>query len=280
MKQYIKILQSAVLGLLLLAGTSCEKYENKLYFEGGTAPVLTGSTNAVRLTALTENETAITLRWTNPEYKFTSGVSSANVTYTLEIDTTGANFTSGRRYVTTIASDLTKTFTEKELNAILGNDMRLTFGRLYTMQARVTASLAQGATAAVLASNVFSFTARPFAPPPKVEPPTDGTLWLVGDALASGWSNPLPGPFDVSQKCTKVTDTEYRIDVTFNAGGAYKLIQTQGVWGTQYHMITGGTALSGTFEKRDADPAFPSPGAGNYRMTYNFQTGEYSGVKL
>lgn len=278
MKQYIKILQSAVLGLLLLAGTSCEKYENKLYFEGGTAPVLTGSTNAVRLTALTENETAITLRWTNPEYKFTSGVSSANVTYTLEIDTTGANFTSGRRYVTTIASDLTKTFTEKELNAILGNDMRLTFGRLYTMQARVTASLAQGATAAVLASNVFSFTARPFAPPPKVALPANNELFLVGDATPGGWNNPVPVP---SQKFTRVSPTLYEITINLVGGGSYLLLPTNGQW-VKYGTVGANNTndpSGGNFKAEGGDFKAPTV-AGTYKLSFDFQLGIFTVTKL
>jgi len=69
-------------------------------------------------------------------------------------------------------------------------------------------------------------------------------------------------------------------DVTFNAGGYYKLIQAQGVWGTQYHALAPADALGGEFEKRDADPAFQSPGAGRYKIEVNFQTGKYKLTRL
>jgi hypothetical protein len=63
-------------------------------------------------------------------------------------------------------------------------------------------------------------------------------------------------------------------------GGAYKMIQEQGNWGTQYHMLNGGTWEGGSLEKKDADPAFPgAPTAGTYKITVNFQTGTFSVVK-
>ncbi len=64
-------------------------------------------------------------------------------------------------------------------------------------------------------------------------------------------------------------------------GGAYKLIQEQGVWGTQYHMLLGGTWEGGDFEKKDADPGFPGPpSAGTYKITVDFQRGKFKVVKL
>jgi hypothetical protein len=126
-----------------------------------------------------------------------------------------------------------------------------------------------------------------------VEPPgtttvnpiySDGNLWIVGDAVASGWSNPLPNPFDVSQKFSRVGGVSdvlhYQANITFNASGGYKLIQKQGEWSTQYHAMDGTAKLSGDFEKKDSDPQFPSPGAGLYKVEINFQTGTYKLTKL
>ena len=108
--------------------------------------------------------------------------------------------------------------------------------------------------------------------------PAQGNLWVVGDAFLSGWNNPLPAPFVTTQKFTKVTDTQYELVVALKSG-AYKLIQENGVWGTQYHMVEG-TAAGGTFEKKDADPAFPGPGtAGNYKIVVDFQTGKFTVTK-
>ena len=67
MKNVKNILASTVVAALLLS--SCEKDENKIYYEGGTAPVLTASsTNALVLTDANKNNTAIRFDWTNPNY--------------------------------------------------------------------------------------------------------------------------------------------------------------------------------------------------------------------
>jgi hypothetical protein len=87
--------------------------------------------------------------------------------------------------------------------------------------------------------------------------------------------------FQVSQRFRRADVLLYVLDdVTFNASGYYKLIQTQGVWGTQYHALAPANAMSGEFEKRDADPAFASPGAGRYKIEVNFQTGKYKLTRL
>jgi len=127
---------------LLLAMVSffaCKKVENKIHFESGTSPVLTASTAAVRLEPGEETNTALTLRWTNPEYKFTTGISSQDVKYTLELDTLGGNFSSSKKYTTVFAKDLVKDYTVAELNGILGNTMLLQLEprRTYTLQARI-----------------------------------------------------------------------------------------------------------------------------------------------
>ena len=82
--------------ILLLTISSCEKEENRIYYEGGTASVLTASATVVSLEPGQESNTALLLNWTNPDYQFTSGISSHDVTYTLEMDTMGANFSSSK----------------------------------------------------------------------------------------------------------------------------------------------------------------------------------------
>ena len=276
MKNKLPFLFSSFMILLLW---SCKKEENKIFFEGGTAPVLSASTATVSLEPGDEAKTALVLSWTNPEYKFTTGLNSQDVTYTLEMDTLGANFNSSKKVATVIGKDLSKTYTVGELNAILGNGMVLQLEprRNYTLQLRVTSSIG---SVVKLTSNIISFTTKPFAPPPKVPVPTAGTLWITGDAVASSWANPLPPPYDVSQKFTKVSTTLYQLTLNMPGGGGYKLIQEQGNWGTQYHMLAGGTADGGDFEKADANPAFPGPAvAGTYKITVNFQIGKYTVVK-
>src|SRR5215475_12842959 len=159
--------------LLLLLLASCKKEENKIYYEGGTPPALNASASNVTLEPGSEANTAITFKWTNPEYQFTTGINSQGVTYTLEMDTAGANFASSTKYATVIGNDLSKTYTVGDLNSILGNTMLLQLNprRNYTIQARVISSVG---SALKLVSNTASFTTKPFAPPPKVSPPSTG----------------------------------------------------------------------------------------------------------
>ena len=268
--------------LAVLSLFACEKVENKVSYENGTAPVLTGSTSAVRLQAGEEGNVAIRLNWTNPAYNFSTGISSHDVKYTLEIDTLGGNFSSTKKYTTVFAKDLSKEYTVAELNGIMGNTMRIQLEprRSYTFQARITSSLGIGTDAVPLQSNIITFTASPFTPPPKVVVPSADNLWATGDAFTSSWQNPLGTPFDVSQKFTKISRTLYELTVAMPGGGNYKLIQTQGDWGSQYHMLAGGSWQGGEFEQRDADPGFPGPPtAGTYKITVDFQLGLFNVVK-
>src|SRR4030095_10027010 len=90
---------------LLLAIESCKKAENKIYFEGGTAPVLSASKTVVSLEPGSESTTAIVFNWTNPDYRFTTGLSSQDVSFTIEMDTAGGGFNSKIKYTTVIAKD-------------------------------------------------------------------------------------------------------------------------------------------------------------------------------
>jgi hypothetical protein len=288
MKNLIKSLFTlSVISVILV---SCKKDENKVYFQGGTNPVLTASSTAalVLLTA-NKNNPAVTFSWTNPEYQFNTGTSSQDVTYTLQVDTAGANFTNPNRQEKSISKDLSVTLTVGDVNFFL-TKMALASGIAHNMEFRIKASLANGNAALysnvikISVNNYLDFAVEPPGTPGAVPQYSDGNLWIVGDAVASGWSNPLPNPYDVSQKFSRVggpTDVlHYQATITFNATGGYKLIQTQGVWATQYHAMDGTAKLSGDFEKKDSDPQFPSPGAGNYKVEINFQTGKYTLTKL
>src|SRR6476620_2876538 len=91
MKHIFKILTFSMMALVLWA---YKNDENRIYCEGGTAPVLQASASGTNpLLSTKKNEEAVRLSWNNPNYSFTTGVSSQDVTYTIQIDTTGANFT-------------------------------------------------------------------------------------------------------------------------------------------------------------------------------------------
>jgi hypothetical protein len=273
-----KIIQSLVyVSLAIVFFAACEKDEAKDTYISGTAPVLSAtSRDSIALNFLTEENLGVTFNWTNPNYKFASGGSSQNVNYTLEIDTAGANFKGARKKSISISKDLSVSYTQKAFNIAI-SDLNVKPGRVARIEVRIIATL--GAAPTELISNVLAFKVLPYAPPPKVAVPTAGTLWVTGNAFASGWSNPLGAPFVTSQRLAKVTETLYEGVVAFVGGGNYKMIQENGVWGTQYKKVVG-DAFAGTLEKKDADPGFDGPAvAGNYKISVDFQAGTYTVTK-
>src|SRR5579863_3539978 len=137
MKRYLnKIMLTAAIGLLIFS--ACKKDEAKVYYEGGTAPVLTSTAvDTIPLPVTDTTALAVTFNWTNPNYQFSNGISSQNVTYYLQFDTVGANFTSPNMQTVSINSDLSQSFTVAGLNALLGNGLQLSFGQPHNIQVRV-----------------------------------------------------------------------------------------------------------------------------------------------
>lgn len=280
MKNIFKTMVPVMAAATLLWG--CEKDQNMVMFEGGTNPVLSASTLAPALLPGKEKEVALTLSWTNPNYRMNTGISSHDVQYKMEFDTTGSNFTNPNKGVVVVARDLSKSFTVEEMNALFSgaNGMKLPADKEYNFEVRAISTI--GSTAVPLVSNVIKFKAKPFTPPPAVEPPSAGNLWATGDAFPSGWYNPATwaNPALTAQKFTRRSNTLYELTIDLPGGGGYKLIQEQGNWSTQYHMIAGGTWESGKVRKADSEPGFPGPpSAGKYKITVNFQDGVFNVVK-
>ena len=163
----MKQLLNGVMLLLLMAltVTSCKKDENKIYLQGGTAPVLSANTDqSVTLLQANESQQAVKFTWTNPSYKFTTGESSQNVTYVLEMDTAGANFASSGKKTYSLTSDLSKSLTVAELNTVLVNTMGLAVNEPHDIEVRVSSTI-NNTAATKLVSNVISMTVTPYDQP-------------------------------------------------------------------------------------------------------------------
>lgn len=271
-----KLLLSTSL-LIILIG-SCKKEENKIFYEGGTNPVLTASlTGAIPLSFVNKDLEAVKLLWTNPDYQFTTGRSSQNVAYQIEIDTTGANFTNPSRKIISISQDLSLTLTQNDLNDYLLNQLQLTTAVVHNIETRVRSTIG---AAVPLNSNVVKFTVIPYAIPPKVAPPASGKLYLVGSATPGGWNNPVPVP---SQEFAQVSPTYYRINsIALTAGGSYLFLPVNGDWGAKY----GGLGANNTnnvngddFKPGGGDMLAPAVG-GNYKVEVDFQRGKFTLTKL
>ncbi len=287
MKRYFnKIMLMAALGFLFLA--SCKKDEAKVYYLGGTAPVLTATAaDSIPLPVTDTTALAVTFNWTNPNYQFSNGVSSMNVAYYLQFDTVGANFSSPNMQTVSISSDLSVTFSVAGLNTILGNGLLLAYSQPHQIQVRIESLLQPFTSATAVAAPLFStpidYTVTPYAPPPAVTPPASGTLFIVGSAVAvSGWNNPISPATQVPiQQFTEVSPTDYRLTIALVGGGEYKLISVDGSWTNQWSTAVNDdpTELNGGPFVFNGQNVLAPPVSGTYVIDVNFQTGKFSLTK-
>lgn len=267
--------------VLLVFSWACKKEENRIFFEEGTPPVLSASqTGNIPLSFANKDLVAVKLSWTNPDYKFTTGPSSQGVTYQVEIDTTGADFTNPQRKILSISNDLSLTLSQHDLNDYLLNQLQLTPAVPHGIEFRVRSTIG---TAIPLFSNVLQFTVTPYAIPPKVDPPASGELYIVGNATpggdATGWNNPVPVP---GQKFTQVSPTLYEITIALNADKSYLFLPVNGSWAVKY----GGLGANNTnnvngddFKIQGGDLKAPGV-SGNYKIQVDFQRGKFTLTKL
>jgi len=92
---------------------ACDKAEDIPVYGKGTAPQLSASSTTIAPAPSDSNSVALTLNWSDPKH----ATDSSNVKYTIEIDSSGKNFTSAVSKV--VMGSRTVSFTAKELNAIL-----------------------------------------------------------------------------------------------------------------------------------------------------------------
>jgi len=281
MKNMINKIALLFCAVIMLA--SCKKDENQIQFQGGTSPVLSANrTGSIPLAFPTKDDEAIKFSWTNPDYKFTTGVSSQDVNYTLEVDLAGANFSSANIKRISISKDLSVAYTQSQINDIMLNQLGLSTGQQYTIEVRIISALFNNNCK--LISNTLSFSATPYAIPPKVTPPgtapdyLDGHLFMVGSATPGGWNNPVPVP---TQEFTKISPTLYELTLQLN-GGSYLFLPINGFWGAKY----GGLGSNNT-NNPDGDDFKPEGGdllapaaSGTYKIVVDFQRGKFSLTRL
>ena len=256
----------------LLAGilVSCEKNISTISYEDGKAPVLSANRATISVSFANKDEEAVKLSWTNPDYKFSTGPSSQDVVYLIEIDTAGANFTNPGRKAISLSKELTLSMTQGELNDYMLNQMSLKPGMPHNLEIRVTSHLANNSLP--LASNILKYTVTPYAIPPKVAPPASGKLFIVGSATPGGWNNPVPVP---SQEFTQVSPTVYTITITLTAGDSYLLLPVNGDWGTKYGAVGANNTNNPNeddFRMGGGDLLAPTV-SGSYKVEADFQRG-------
>lgn len=267
----------AVLAALVLAG--CEKKDAKIFYESGTAPALTSSTTAPVLDPLKESDVAMVFNWTNPNYLLSTGPSSHDVQYKLEIDTAGSNFTNPRKGVVALSSVLSHSFTTYDLNVLLSgaNGMRLEADKEYNLEARVVSSLRAGSVA--IPSNVIKFKAKPYSPPPAVTLPSSGRLFLIGDASPGGWPNPVPSDQEFVKNPNK--KNVWEITIQLNGGKSMLMLPVNGSWNDKYGWDGPNNENNPAGDKLargGGDVKVPAQ-SGLYKIVADFQEGRFTITK-
>ena len=106
--------------------------------------------------------------------------------------------------------------------------------------------------------------------------PVPTNLYIVGDATAGGWNNPVPVP---SQQFTRVGLTDFQLTLPLSSTGSYLFLPVNGDWSNKY----GGTsATGGPILYDNSVPSSNTPGpavTGNYLVDVNFATGVYKLTK-
>ncbi|SDC85340.1 SusE domain-containing protein [Niabella drilacis] len=269
MKQ-IYFLMTVLVAFLTLF-SACKKDEHQVVFEGGTAPVLSASSTSA-IVLLSENKTndAIRFNWTNPDYQFNTGISSQDVTYTLQVDTAGQGF-KGRVSERAVTNDLATTLTVAELNKMV-LDLGVAPETERVVEFRIKSTISG---TAALYSNVVPVKTTPYA---DVKYPVPAKLFIVGNATPGGWNNPVPA----DQQFTLADATNFEITIPLTAGGSYLFIPVNGSWGAKYGADgdSGSNNPAGdNFKPEGGDMIAPSV-SGTYKITVDFKTGKFTVTKI
>lgn len=276
MKKYINML--SLIGMMGILFTGCKKDENKVELLSAKEPVASISYTGSKLLKKEDKaKTAFTLSWTNPDYRFTTGLSSHDVTYTIQFDSVGKGFVSPKLQEVIVSKDLSKKYTVDEFNKLIGK-MEPQFGQPLSLDVRVIASLngsAKQVSNVLQITDVFPF--EDFAiDPPKAGGGT-GELYITGNATPEDWTN---NP-STAQKFTKINDGLFQITIAFASGKQYKFLSSPGNWQPQYGASD---ASQGKMEGNlganmgggsDPEVINTPDDPGTYKITVNFYTGKY-----
>jgi hypothetical protein len=104
-------------------------------------------------------------------------------------------------------------------------------------------------------------------------------LYIVGDATAGGWNNPLPPAMQTSQTFTKIGTSTFQLTINLTSGKGYLLIPVNGSWDHKYAVADGknNAYKSGGAFIADSGDNIPSPDqSGNYKITVSFVNNTYT----
>lgn len=265
MKLSVKIIFGFL--MLALAFTACHKVAELPSYKNGVSPVLSSNVTATTPATADSLKTAVTFSWTNPAY----AADTSTIKYIVQIDSSGRNF--AKAVSRTIIGKMNTSFLARELNDILLG-FGFNFNTAYDMDVRVISSYNNNNEPYI--SNTVKMKMTAYKVPPKVVPPSSKTLFIVGNATAGGWNNPVPVP---GQQFTRVDSVTYQGTFNLVAGGEYLLLPVNGSWDHKFSVANktvGGLNAGGDFGA-DLNDNIPGPSApGLYKIVVDFQRGKFT----
>jgi hypothetical protein len=246
---YIKTMTYSLLMLLFV---SCKKDETKIVAGNGTAPVLTATQSTLVLDSANAKKDAVVFNWTTSSFNYSAGVS-----YAVQIDVAGNNF-SGPKEVA-LNTTLTKTFTVAEINNLV-NQLGLTPGVAGKIEVRAKASIGNTFTPAY--SNVLTVTVTPYQI--IIDYPS---LYVAGSY--QGWD-----PKSASKISSVADNKAYEGYINFPDATTDFKFTSQGDW----NGINYGTSAPGTLNAGGGDNIHMD-GAGYYLIKADTKALTYSLTK-
>ena len=270
MKNIFKYLLFAM-GVLLMY-SSCKKVDDLPFYSNGAPAVLSSSATTIAPATADSNKAVVTFSWTSPKY----ASNASRQKFVIEIDSSGRNFSKATSIV--INDSLSKTFLAKEINNILLG-MGFAYNKAYDVDVRLTSSYPNNNE--MYQSNVLKLRMTAYLIPPKVVPPSSKKLFLVGNATAGGWGNPVPTP---SQQFTLIDSVTYEGTFFLNGGAEYLMLPVNGNWDHKYNVedkTVAGLANGGKFGLDLNGANIPGPAnTGMYKIRVDFQSGTFTVTKV
>lgn len=237
-------MKKILLNILFFTGlavvfSSCEKEEIRAVLDPSAAPEITVSATTLTLTKENEDQTALTISWTQPDFGFNAGVQ-----YRLILDKAGNNFASPQVFAT--GTQLSRSWTGKQLNGLL-QAMGYKGDEMADLDVAVEAILSD---AVVQRSVAKGLSAIGYLDKLDLSSP-----WgVVGSAAVNGWNGPdMPfyqtGAAGVFVAFVTLQDGEMKI-------------RQNNDWAVNY----GDNGADGTLEQDGANIAVT---AGSYQITFN-----------
>ena len=220
----------AVFAALLMTATSCKKDETQIVAVNAGAPTLTSSTTTpdLVLTATNPSTPAATFTYTGANFGY-----QAAITYTLQLDKKGGDFSNPVTYDGGIAPGKITLTTQQLYNAFI--KLGGVSGTLKQVDARVTATLSSTSPAKQV-SPVVTLTATPTAAPPACVPNTTGRTWSLIGPAGTDWNTDIPLIYDCNTQTFKAklalnaAEFKFRANndwtVNFGTAGATSAITT------------------------------------------------------